>query len=86
MSEVVACFSTFDPLSDPNSGDFKDYGMNEVKQLATHFSKGEEEEELTEQLLGEGQGMKYHLRTSLKPKVPQEVVERSSRIRVQNGV
>ena len=68
---VVSAFSIFDPLAVPNPGSpgFKDYGVKEVKILASHFYPGDTREP---QLLAEWEKFKYDL-SSWKPAIPDEV-------------
>lgn len=78
-SEIVAAFCIFDPVTVPeNKAQFKEYGNVEIQQIATHFFADKEEE--VSQLKTEWDGMKYHLRDILKPKIPQAVLDTSHRI------
>lgn len=70
-SEIITSFSIFDIQGIPNdTAQFKEYGNREIQILARHFYRGENGEELSDQLKTEWNGMKYHLRDILKPKFP----------------
>ena len=74
-SEIVSAFCIFDPLAVPeqDADGFTDYGVKEIKLLGSHFYRGEESEDVREQLVVEWRSMKYHLKDIVKPKVPQSV-------------
>ena len=74
-SEIVSAFCIFVPLAVPeqDADGFTDYGVKEIKLLGSHFYRGEESEDIREQLVVEWRSMKYHLKDIVKPKVPQSV-------------
>ncbi|XP_052261749.1 E3 SUMO-protein ligase KIAA1586-like [Dreissena polymorpha] len=78
-SVILTAFCIFDPVTVPgDSALFKEHGNREIQQIATHFFADNEEDR--NQLKNEWSGIKYHLRDTLKPNIPQSVLDNTHKI------
>ncbi|VDI55299.1 Hypothetical predicted protein [Mytilus galloprovincialis] len=83
-SDVLAALGIFDPLSVPlqNQPGFKEYGIAQINILADHFHQLDEPEtktRKTEKMQSEWQSFKYHINDVLKPVIPEDVRDGSSK-------
>ncbi|CAG2239555.1 unnamed protein product [Mytilus edulis] len=83
-SDVLAALGIFYPLSVPlqNQPGFKEYGIAQINILADHFHQLDEPEtktRKTEKMQSEWQSFKYHINDVLKPVIPEDVRDGSSK-------